>query len=58
MLRQNHTVDWQKKETARVGMRKMVRRLLKKYQYPPEKFDDTIETVMSQYELWTDDMAE
>ncbi len=36
MLRKNRTIDWQKKETARAGMRKMVKRLLKKYKYPPE----------------------
>lgn len=54
MLRRNRTIDWQKKETARAGMRKMVKRLLKKYKYPPEKYEDAIETVMSQCELWTD----
>ena len=54
MLRRNCTIDWQKKETARAGMRKMVKRLLKKYKYPPEKYEDAIETVMSQCELWTD----
>lgn len=37
MLRKNRTIDWQKKETARASMRKMVKRLLKKYDYPPEK---------------------
>ena len=54
MLRKNRTIDWQKKETARAGMRKMVKRLLKKYKYPPEKYEDAIETVMSQCEMWTD----
>ena len=54
MLRKNRTIDWQKKETARAGMRKMVKRLLKKYKYPPEKCEDAIETVISQCELWTD----
>mgnify|MGYP002561600229 CR=1 FL=1 len=58
MLRKNRTIDWQKKETARAGMRKMVKRLLKKYKYPPEKCEDAVETVMSQCELWTDNMTE
>ena len=53
-LRKNRTIDWQKKETARASMRKMVKRLLKKYKYPPEKCEDAIETVMSQCEMWTD----
>ena len=54
MLRKNRTIDWQKKETARAGMRKMVKRLLKKYHYPPENCEDAIETVISQCEMWTD----
>jgi type I restriction enzyme R subunit len=56
MLRKNRTIDWQKKETARAGMRKMVKRLLKKYKYPPEGMDDAVQTVMSQCELWTDNV--
>ena len=35
-------------------MRKMVKRLLKKYKYPPEDYDFAINTVISQCELWTD----
>ena len=54
MLRRNRTIDWQKKETARATMRKMVKRLLKKYDYPPEDYDFAITTVISQCELWTD----
>ncbi len=54
MLRKNRTIDWQKKETARATMRKMVKRLLKKYKYPPEDYDYAISTVISQCELWTD----
>lgn len=54
LLRKNRTIDWQKKETARAKMRKMVKRLLKKYDYPPEQYEDAIETVISQCEMWTD----
>ena len=54
MLRKNRTIDWQKKESARAGMRKMVKRLLKKYKYPPEGMADAVQTVMTQCELWTD----
>ena len=56
MLRKNRTIDWQKKETARAQMRKMVKRLLKKYKYPPEDYDFAISTVISQCELWTDNV--
>ncbi|MDE7319255.1 MAG: DUF3387 domain-containing protein [Lachnospiraceae bacterium] len=54
MLRRNRTIDWQKKETARATMRKMVKRLLKKYKYPPENYEYAISTVITQCELWTD----
>ena len=35
-------------------MSDMIKRLLKKYKYPPEGMDDALETVMTQCELWTD----
>ncbi len=54
MLRKNRTIDWQRKETARAGMRKMVKRLLRKYDYPPEGVEDAVNTVISQCEMWTD----
>ena len=58
MLRKNRTIDWQKKETARASMRKMVKRLLKKYKYPPEDYDMAINTVISQCEMWVDNPME
>ena len=54
MLRTSRTVDWEKKESARAGMRRMVKRLLKKYKYPPEGMEDAVKTVISQCEMWTD----
>ena len=53
-LRRNRTIDWQQKESARAAMRVMVKRLLQKYDYPPEGMEDAISTVMSQCEMWTD----
>ena len=58
LLRKNRTIDWQKKETARAGMRKLVKRLLKKYKYPPEGMEFAVTTVISQCELWTDNKPE
>lgn len=57
-LRRNKTIDWQKKESARALMRKSIKRLLKKYNYPPEKQEDALQTVMTQCELWTDNLME
>ena len=54
-LRKNRTIDWQHKESARAGMRKMVKRLLKKYKYPPEEQEHALDIVLRQCEEWTDD---
>jgi len=53
-LRKNRTIDWQKKESARAGMRRMIKKLLKKYKYPPEGMEDAIATVIGQCEMWAD----
>lgn len=53
-LRNSRTVDWQKKQSARARMRMIVKKLLKKYKYPPEGMEDALQTVMVQCELWTD----
>ena len=53
-LRRSRTVDWEKKESARAGMRRMVKRLLKHHKYPPEGMDDAVKTVIEQCEMWTD----
>ncbi|MDD2967560.1 MAG: type I restriction endonuclease subunit R [Desulfovibrionaceae bacterium] len=55
-LRKNKSIDWQKKETARAKMRMMIKKLLKKYKYPPEGVDDAVGIVMQQCELWVDEV--
>lgn len=57
-LRKNRTIDWQKKESARAGMRRMIKHLLKKYHYPPEEATNALETVIKQCEQWTDNEQE
>ena len=53
-LRNNKTIDWQKRDSARAKMRMLIKKLLKKHKYPPEGMDDAVQTVMAQCELWTD----
>ncbi len=53
-LRKNQTIDWQRRTQARAKMQVMIKRLLKKYKYPPEGVSDAIQTVMAQCELWVD----
>lgn len=55
-LRKNKTIDWQKREPARAKMRMIIKRLLKKHKYPPEGVEDAVQTVMTQCELWTDNV--
>ncbi|MBK5077392.1 type I restriction endonuclease subunit R [Lactococcus lactis] len=54
MLRNSRTIDWQKKQSARAGMRRMVKKLLRKYKYPPEGMEEALSTVIGQCEMWTD----
>lgn len=55
VLHRNRTIDWNRKESARAKMRVMVKRLLKKYKYPPEGAAKALETVMRQCDHWADD---
>ena len=51
-LKENRTLDWREKETARAKMRSIVKRLLKKYKYPPEEAQGAMDTVMDQCNQW------
>lgn len=55
VLHKNRTIDWNRKESARAKMRVMVKRLLKKYKYPPAGAEKALETVMRQCDHWADD---
>jgi len=50
-VRNNVTIDWAVKESARAKMRTIVRRLLRKYGYPPDKQEKATQTVLEQAEL-------
>ncbi len=47
-LRQNLTVDWSQRESVRAKLRLMVKRILRKYKYPPDKQDEAVELVLQQ----------
>lgn len=49
-IQRNITIDWSVRRSAQAGMRKIIRRLLKKYDYPPEQAKKALETVMRQAE--------
>lgn len=50
-VQKSRTVDWEKKESARAYMRTVVKRLLRKYDYPPKEADEAVSTVIKQAEL-------
>lgn len=49
-LRENVTVDWAHRESARARMRVLVKRILRKYGYPPDLQDAAVQTVLRQAE--------
>ena len=50
-VRKNVSIDWTVKESARAKLRVIVRRLLRKYGYPPDKQERATQTVLEQAEL-------
>jgi type I restriction enzyme R subunit len=57
-VRTNATIDWTVKESVRANLRRMVRRILRKHGYPPDKQERATVTVLEQAELlgleWAD----
>lgn len=49
-LRQNVSVDWSQRESVRAKLRLMVKRILRKYKYPPDQQEEAIQTVLQQAE--------
>jgi type I restriction enzyme R subunit len=50
-LRKNITVDWAQRESVRATLRLMVKRILRKYKYPPDLQDAAVELVLQQAEV-------
>lgn len=50
-VKDNMSVDWSKRDSAKAKMRVQVRRLLKKYGYPPDLQKMAVEQVVEQAEL-------
>ncbi|MDK2822013.1 MAG: type restriction enzyme subunit [Candidatus Petromonas sp.] len=50
-IKNNITIDWSVRKSAQAGMRRIIKRLLKKYDYPPEQAKKALDIVMKQAEL-------
>lgn len=53
-LRDNVTVDWAHRQSARARLRVLVKRILRKYGYPPDLQDAAVRTVLQQAEALTE----
>jgi type I restriction enzyme R subunit len=49
-LRKNISVDWSQRESVRASLRLMVKRILRKYKYPPDLANAAVELVLQQAE--------
>ncbi|QFI67992.1 type I restriction enzyme endonuclease domain-containing protein [Sinorhizobium alkalisoli] len=56
-MRKSVTVDWQHKASARAKMRVLVKRILKKFGYPPDLEQEAVQTVLAQAEVLLREIA-
>jgi len=56
-VRRNTTIDWTLKESVRAKLRTMVKRILRKYGYPPDKEEKATQIVLEQAELLSENWA-
>lgn len=56
-LRSSISVDWQKRESVRAKMRNIIRIILRRYKYPPDKTQDALDLVMQQAEVLSDEWS-
>ncbi|PIN79451.1 DEAD/DEAH box helicase, partial [Candidatus Woesearchaeota archaeon CG10_big_fil_rev_8_21_14_0_10_34_8] len=57
LVRKNASIDWTLRETVQANLRRMVKRLLRKYGYPPDKQQMATDLVLKQAELFADDWS-
>jgi type I restriction enzyme R subunit len=56
-VKQNMSIDWSIKESARAKLRTTVRRLLREYGYPPDQQKLATENILQQTELLADEWS-
>ena len=56
-VRKNVTIDWTVRENVRAQLRVIVKRILRKYGYPPDKQEKATQTVLQQAEVLCQDWA-
>ena len=56
-MRKNVTIDWTIRENVRAQLRVVVKRILRKYGYPPDKQEKATQTVLEQAEVLSEQWA-
>jgi len=56
-VRKSVSIDWALRESARAKIRVMVKRIPKKYDYPPDLQEEAVKTVLAQADLLCADWA-
>jgi type I restriction enzyme R subunit len=56
-VRKNTTIDWTQRENVQAKLRVIVKRILKKYGYPPDKQERATQTVLEQAEVLSEGWA-
>jgi type I restriction enzyme R subunit len=56
-VRNSVTIDWDKKESVQAKMRVMIKRILKKYGYPPDLQETAVKTILEQAKLLGEDFS-
>jgi type I restriction enzyme, R subunit len=56
-VKRNVTIDWAVRENVRAQIRVIVKRILRKYGYPPDKQEKATQTVLEQAELLSEGWA-
>jgi len=57
-VRKNVKIDWTIRENVRAGLRVIVKRILRKYNYPPDKQEKATQTVLEQAEVLSEEWAQ
>jgi type I restriction enzyme, R subunit len=57
MIRNSVTIDWTQRERVQAEIRLKVKKILRKYGYPPDKEKKATETVLEQAEILARDWA-
>jgi type I restriction enzyme, R subunit len=58
VVQNNTSIDWTEKKSVRAHLRRMIKRVLRRYGYPPDKQEQAVALVLQQAELSAQGMVE